>query len=142
MAENGQRITNFFNPLLLQSFTPNDSNKSDDQQSNQSNDQNSECEEYFNYKQLIKFLELKLKQSNLDSGYKLKLTALLQYLRLVNNKKPKIKSSLSIAWQLNKELYFAHCLREWEKLVKNGEAIPISKWGKHCKIQSLLDNNV
>jgi len=129
LAENGQQITNFFNPLPLQSFTPNDSNKSDDQQSNQSDDQNSECEEYFNYEQLIKSLELKLKQSNLDSGYKLRLTALLQYLRLVNNKEPKIKSSLSIARQLNKGLYFARYLREWEKLVKNGEAIPILKRG-------------
>lgn len=28
----------------------------------------------------------------------------------------------------------------WEKLVKNGETIPISKRGKHCKIRSLLDD--
>jgi hypothetical protein len=64
----------------------------------------------------------------------------LQYLRLINHNEPKIKASLSIAWQLNKGLYFARCLREWEKLVKNGETIPISKREKHCKIKSLLDN--
>ncbi|PKB95594.1 hypothetical protein RhiirA5_302831, partial [Rhizophagus irregularis] len=53
---------------------------------------------------------------------------------------PKIKTSLSIAQQLNKGPYFARCLREWEKLVKNGETIPISKREKHCKIKSLLDD--
>lgn len=76
----------------------------------------------------------------MDSGYKLRLTALLQYLRLINHEEPKIKTSLSIAQQLNKGPYFARCLREWEKLVKNGETIPISKREKHCKIKSLLDD--
>jgi hypothetical protein len=127
LAENGQQITSFFNPSPLQNHPSNDPDKSDDQKSNQSDDQNSECEEHFNYEQLIKSLEIKLKQGDLDSGYKLRLTALLQYLRLVNHKEPKIKASLSIARQLNKGPYFARCLREWEKLAKNGETIPISK---------------
>ncbi|GES86721.1 hypothetical protein GLOIN_2v1489476 [Rhizophagus clarus] len=96
--------------------------------------------EYFNYEQLIKFLKSEVKSSNFNSGYKLRLTALLQYLRHINHKELKIKVSFSIAWQLNKGPYFARCLREWEKLVKNGKTILISKQGKHCKIKSLLDD--
>ncbi|PKY54568.1 hypothetical protein RhiirA4_473455 [Rhizophagus irregularis] len=141
LAENDQQITNFFNPLSLQSHPSSDPDKPDNQSDNQnSDDQNSECEEHFNYEQLIKSLENEVKSGNLDSRYKLRLTALLQYLRLINHEEPKIKASLSIAQQLNKGPYFAHCLREWEKLVKNGETIPISKRGKHCKIKSLLDD--
>jgi hypothetical protein len=138
LAKNGQPITRFFNPLpstQLQSHAPNDSDKSDDSQESES-----ECEEYFNYEKLIISIENKLKQNNHDSGYKLRLTALLQYLRLVNHQEPKIKASLCVTRQLNKGPYFARCLRVWEKLVKNGENIPISKRGKHCKIQSLLDD--
>ncbi|CAG8742762.1 17712_t:CDS:2 [Rhizophagus irregularis] len=125
----------------LQSHPPSDPDKPDNQSDNQnSDDQNSECKEHFNYEQLIKSLENEVKSGNLDSGYKLRLTALLQYLRLINHEEPKIKTSLSIAQQLNKGPYFARCLREWEKLVKNGETIPISKREKHCKIKSLLDD--
>ncbi|CAB4401464.1 unnamed protein product [Rhizophagus irregularis] len=95
------QITNFFNPLSLQSHPPSDPDKPDNQSDNQnSDDQNSECEEYFNYKQLIKSLENEVKSGP----------------------------------------YFARCLREWEKLVKNSETIPISKREKHCKIKSLLDD--
>jgi hypothetical protein len=139
LAKNGQPITNFFNPSQLQPHAPNDPDKSD-QESNQSDNQESEHEDHCEYGQLIKSVEKKLKQSNLDGGYKLRLTALLQYLRLVNHKEPKIKASLCIARQLNKGPYFARCLRVWEKLVRNGETIPISKRGKHCKIQSLLND--
>jgi hypothetical protein len=138
LAKNGQPITKFFNPLppdQLQPHPPDDSDKSDD-----NHESESECEEYFDYGQLIMSIENELKQNNHDSGYKLRLTALLQYLRLVNHQEPKIKASLCIAQQLNKGPYFARCLRVWEKLVKNGEKIPISKRGKHCKIRSLLDD--
>jgi hypothetical protein len=55
----------------------------------------------------------------------------LQYLRFINHEKLKIKASLSIAQQSNKRPYFACYFREWEKLVKNGETILISKWEKH-----------
>ncbi|CAG8683375.1 12306_t:CDS:2 [Funneliformis caledonium] len=80
-------------------------------ESNQSDNQESEHEDHCEYGQLIKSVEKELKQSNLDGGYKLRLTALLQYLRLVNHKEPKIKASLCIARQLNKGPYFARCLR-------------------------------
>lgn len=127
LIKNGQPITRFFSPL------PQTSDKSDD-------DQESECDESFDYKQLIISVENELKQSNHDGGYKLRLTALLQYFRLVDHQEPKVKASLCVARQLNKGPYFARCLRVWEKLVKNGETIPISKRGKHCKIRSLLDD--
>jgi len=68
-----------------------------------------------------------LLKEKLDSSYKLRLTALLQYLRLVNYGELKIKASICIARQLKKGKYFARCIREWEKLVKKGERIPISK---------------
>ncbi|CAG8618418.1 5785_t:CDS:2 [Funneliformis caledonium] len=139
LAKNGQPITNFFNPFQLQPHALNDPNKSD-QKSNQSDNQESEHEDHCEYGQLIKSVEKELKQSNLDGGYKLRLIALLQYLMLVNHKEPKIKASLCIARQLNKGSYFARCLRVWEKLIRNGETIPISKWEKHCKIQSLLND--
>jgi hypothetical protein len=60
-----------------------------------------------------------IKQNNNDSGYKLRLTALLQYLRLVNYQEPKIKASFCIAQQINKRPYFAYCLRVWEKWRKD-----------------------
>ena len=65
---------------------------------------------------------------------------ILQYFRLINYGEPKVKASICIARQLNKGKYFAHCIREWEKLIKKGERIPISKRGKHQKIRSLLDD--
>ena len=109
LAKNGQPITKSFNPLppaQLRSHAPDNSDKSDD-----NHESESECEEYFNYGQLIMSIENELKQNNHDSGYKLRLTVLLQYLRLVNHQELKIKASLCIAQQLNKGLYFACCLR-------------------------------
>ncbi|CAG8704532.1 9411_t:CDS:1, partial [Funneliformis mosseae] len=85
-------------------------------ESNQSDNQKSEHKDHCEYGQLIKFVEKELKQSNLDGDYKLRLTALLQYLRLVNHKELKIKASLYIAWQLNKGSYFTRYLKAWEKL--------------------------
>lgn len=84
LIKNGQPITRFFSPL------PQTSDKSDD-------DQESECDESFDYKQLIISVENELKQSNHDGGYKLRLTALLQYFRLVDHQEPKVKASLCVA---------------------------------------------
>lgn len=123
LTQNGQQITKFFAPIQ-----PDELNQPDDTES--------ECEDY---EQSIKSIEDALNQSD-DNGYKLRLTALLHYLRLINHQEPKIKASLCVARQLNKGPYFARCLRVWEKMVKNGETVPVSKRGKHCKIRSLLDD--
>ena len=80
-----------------------DSDESDDEQE-------PEHEKYFNYEQLFISIENELKQNH-DSGYKLRLTALLQYFRLVNHQEPKMKASLCIARQLNKGPYFARYFR-------------------------------
>jgi hypothetical protein len=55
LAKNGQPITKFFNSVpsaQLQSHAPDDSDKSDD-----NHEPKSECEEYFNYGQLIVSIE-------------------------------------------------------------------------------------
>ncbi|CAG8617393.1 2412_t:CDS:2 [Funneliformis mosseae] len=54
----------------------------------------SECDEYLN-NQAIDALENLLKEK-LNVSYKLKLTALLQYLRLIDYEEPKIKANISI----------------------------------------------
>ena len=41
---------------------------------------------------------------------------------------------------LKKGPWFARCLRLWSRMLQNGETIPFSKRGKHCKVKSLLDD--
>ncbi|RGB23169.1 hypothetical protein C1646_774911 [Rhizophagus diaphanus] len=60
--------------------------------------------------QVINSLEVQLKEKNLDEGYKLRLTAILQ-------KRP----------------WFAQCLRLWSHMLQNEETIPFSKRNKYCK---------
>lgn len=133
----------FFNPLSLQSYPSNNpdwSESSDDQKSNDQNSDNqySKCEKYFDYKQLLKSFESEVKSGDFNSGYKLRLTVLLQYLKFINYNKPKIKISLNIAQQLNKVPYFACYFKEWEKLVKNSETILILKWENIAKLKVYL----
>ncbi|CAB4377596.1 unnamed protein product [Rhizophagus irregularis] len=59
---------------------------------------------------VINSLKTQLKEKNLDEGYKLRLTALLQYIRLFEFQDSKLKTSLSVAQQLKKGPWFARCL--------------------------------
>ncbi|CAB5385000.1 unnamed protein product [Rhizophagus irregularis] len=61
-------------------------------------------------KNVINSLKTQLKEKNLDEGYKLRLTALLQYIRLFEFQDSKLKTSLSVAQQLKKGPWFARCL--------------------------------
>jgi len=90
--------------------------------------------------QVINSLEIQLKEKNLDEGHKLRLTAILQYMRLLEFQDSKLEASLSVAHQFKKGPWFARCLRLWSHMLQNGESIPFSKRGKHCKIKSLLND--
>nr|CAG8528320.1 12050_t:CDS:2 [Entrophospora candida] len=62
----------------------------------------------------ISDLEKQLKNNDFSNGYKLRLTAVLQYLKLIK--------------------------LEWAQIVKGGDSIPFSNHGLHRKTSSLLDD--
>ncbi|CAH1769363.1 9666_t:CDS:2, partial [Entrophospora sp. SA101] len=74
----------------------------------------------------ISDLEKQLKNNDFSNVYKLQLTAVLKYLKLIKLGKRKLESSISIANQLDRGKYFAHCIQEWAQIVKEGDPIPFS----------------
>lgn len=125
---NGQTIDHFFFNAKLDEKSEINEESEDDQ------------DEIYDSQQVINSLEIQLKEKNLNEGYKLRLTAILQYMRLLEFQHSKLEASLNIAQQLKKGPWFARCLRLWSHMLQNGETVPFSKRGKHCKVKSLLDD--
>jgi hypothetical protein len=87
---------------------------------------------------LIGNLERKL--SGTSSSEQWRVTAVLQYVRLLKFEQSNVKASLCVARQLGRGVYLARRIRHWTCLLKKGQAIPTSMRGKHIKVQSLLDD--
>ncbi|CAB4394953.1 unnamed protein product [Rhizophagus irregularis] len=83
--KNGQMIDHFF-PITKS----NENNEISD-------DESDDDDLIFNSQQVINSLETQLKEKNLDEGYKLRLTALLQYIQLLEFQDSKLKTSFSVA---------------------------------------------
>jgi len=127
--KNGQTIDRFFS--IAKS---NESDEISEESEDKSDDDDDDSQ------QVIDSLETQLKKKNLDEGHKIRLMAILQYMRLLEFQDSKLEASLSVAQQLKKGPWFARCLRLWSRMLQNGESIPFSKRGKHCKVKSLLDD--
>ena len=83
--KNGQTIDHFFSTTKF------------DETSEISEESEDDYDLIHNSQQVINSLETQLKEKNLDEGYKLRLTAILQYMRLLEFQNTKLKASLSIA---------------------------------------------
>ena len=88
--KNGQTIDHFFFTTKF------------DETSEISEESEDDYDLIHNSQQVINSLETQLKEKNLDEGYKLRLTAILQYMRLLEFQNTKLKASLNIAQQLKK----------------------------------------
>ena len=157
MLLNIKKITDFFNftsteeadstfenensPIISES-----SQASEDELNPQTNNQESDDDKDFNKEyllsdnELIKEIENKINDNRLPFGLKWKLTAVLQYLRLIKFNKSKIQASLSVARQLGRNTYLARSIREWTNVLKAGDSLPESFRGRHPKIKSLLED--
>lgn len=127
--KNGQLITAFF-----------EKSEADVSSGNESSEELIESNDKEMTEVAISDLEKQLKNNDFSNGYKLRLTAVLQYLKLIKLGKKKLESSISIANQLDRGKYFARCIREWAQMVKEGDSIPFSNRGLHRKTSSLLDD--
>lgn len=127
--KNGQLITAFF-----------EKSEADVSSGNESSEELIESNDKEMTEVAISDLEKQLKNNDFSNGYKLRLTAVLQYLKLIKLGKKKLESSISIANQLDRGKYFARCIREWAQIVKEGDSIPFSNRGLHRKTSSLLDD--
>ncbi|RIA82539.1 hypothetical protein C1645_835213 [Glomus cerebriforme] len=134
------QMQNYVPPTRRSTYTGNSSRTKRRHQSEESEKSEESEDDYDHSQQVINSLETQLKEKNLDEDHKLRLTAILQYMRLLEFQNSKLEASLSVAHQLKKGPWFARCLRLWSHMLQNGESIPFSKREKHCKVKSLLDD--
>src|SRR4051812_36042331 len=77
--------------------------------------------------------KLKFEANSLTPGHKIQLKAVQHYLQLLNKRHAKIEASQIVADLLNREKWFARCVRSWAKsFIKYGD-VPKINHGQHLK---------
>ncbi len=96
--------------------------------------------EYQKYEDEIeKIDELLNDLSIVSNGHKVKLKALQNYFKLLNQNRGKLDASNIVAQLLNKGPWFSRCIRSWAKSFMEFGNIPQGQKGKHL-VGSLLDD--
>jgi hypothetical protein len=96
--------------------------------------------EYQKYEDEIEKIDELLSDPPISSnGYKVRLKALQNYFKLLNQNRGKLDASNIVAQLLNKGPWFSRCVRSWAKSFMEFGNIPQGQKGKHL-VGSLLDD--
>jgi hypothetical protein len=110
----------------------------EDQDSVESESDTSSEYGHLSNEEVINILEQKLHGTSSSNQWRL--TAVLQYLRLLKFEHSTVKASLCVARQMGRDVYLARRIRQWTRLLQSGQEIPASMRGKHIKVKSLLED--